>query len=286
MGRTFDTIRLDLHHPGYKISLFASSVIMARDGVVDHHYEGNNFHGAYASFDHLIPHATLDSYVLWRLAPGTIRLNENQGHGHLNEVTAGLLFKGKLPFHLDYDIEMDKQTGSLGPYSIRAWAGHWNAGRTLDFHGWNVRPFFEANYATGTKDPNSATWSTFDQQYPSSHDKLGFADLIGWRNIKQFRTGFEETLAKKWKIKQTYQNFWLATINDGLYSNSGALAFRPTNGAGSHVGQELDVIAECGAHRVVTWGFGWAHFFTGEFLNKVSPGKDYNYPFVWATYHF
>ena len=48
MGRTFDLVRLNLHHSWFRLSLFASSVIVARDGVISHHIEGNDLHGAYA----------------------------------------------------------------------------------------------------------------------------------------------------------------------------------------------------------------------------------------------
>ncbi|MBV9082269.1 MAG: alginate export family protein, partial [Acidobacteriaceae bacterium] len=44
-GRTFDAVRVDLHHGGSNVSLFASSVAVVRDGVIDHHNQGNDFHG-------------------------------------------------------------------------------------------------------------------------------------------------------------------------------------------------------------------------------------------------
>jgi hypothetical protein len=63
MGRTFDTVRVDLHHPGFRISMFVSSVIVGRDSVIDHHIQGNNLHGVYGSLTNVIPHATLEPYV-------------------------------------------------------------------------------------------------------------------------------------------------------------------------------------------------------------------------------
>jgi hypothetical protein len=33
-------------------------------------------------------------------------------------------------------------------------------------------------------------------------------------------------------------------------------------------------------------GFGYAHLFTGWFLNQVSLGKDYNYKFTYMSYRF
>lgn len=287
MGRTFDILRLDLHHPGYTVSLFSSSVIIARDGVINHHLQGNNLHGIYSSFSRLVPKAVFEPYVLWRVAPGNVKLNENAGRGALSEVTAGARIAGKLPASFDYNVEMAGQLGSLGPYSIRSWAGHWNAGKTLPNVAAAPRLFLEANYASGTGDPTGHTWSTFDQLYPSNHNKLGFADQIGWRNIEQVRAGAEQNVSRKWKFTETYENFWLASARDALYSTGGApVAQSRTGAAGRHVGQELDAWCQWLWRSTVELGFGYAHVFTGSFLNQTTLGKDYNYPFVYMTYRF
>ncbi len=287
MGRTFDTVRLDVHHPGLKVSIFASSVIFATDGEVDHHLEGNNLYGVYGSLTHVIPHATLEPYLLWRVAPGTVHLSENAGLGHLDEVTGGARIAGTLPLNLDYDVEMNKQAGSLGPKSIDAWAGHWNMGYTFKNMRSEPRPFLEYNYASGNKNPNGNTWSTHDQIYPSAHNKMDFADQFGWRNIRDLRIGTDEKLGRKWELTEILNNVWLATKNDAVYNNAGAISV-PANptASSSYVGTELDLVAEIKQNRHVTYGFGFAHLFAGQFLKETVRGKDYNYPFAWATYVF
>ena len=136
-GRTFDTVRLDVHHTGYKVSLFASSVVIADANGMDHHLEGNNFYGIYGSFTNAIPGSTVEPYVLWRLAPANAGLPETANRGHLSETTVGLRMAGKLPAAFDYEIEMDRQTGSLGANSIRhgldtgAWAERFEVSRRL-----------------------------------------------------------------------------------------------------------------------------------------------------------
>jgi hypothetical protein len=40
----------------------------------------------------------------------------------------------------------------------------------------------------------------------------------------QFRVGVEEDLTKKWKLKQAFEGYWLATSNDNFYASSGAIA--------------------------------------------------------------
>jgi hypothetical protein len=287
MGRTFDAVRLDLHHPGYQLSFFASSVIVARDGVVDHHLAGNNLHGIYTSFSHLIPHATVEPYVLWRVAPAGVHLNENAGLGALNEVTAGIRWAGSLASNFDYELEMDKQTGSLATRSISAWAGHASVGRTFSVGNVNLRPFVEAIYASGTDNPTGERWGTFDPIYPSSHDKLGFADQIGWRNIREFRTGINEKLNKRWTLKQSYESFWRASIRDGLYATSGALIVpAPALSAARHVAQEIDLSSEVRWTDFLSMGFGYAHIFSGAFLKQTIAGRDFDYPYAFATYKF
>jgi hypothetical protein len=286
-GRTFDTVRVDLHRPGVKVSIFASSVIFATDGVIDHHLQGNNLYGIYSSFTSIIPHATFEPYILWRVAPGNVHLSENAGLGHLSEITGGARLAGTLAPSFDYDIEMNKQTGSLGPKSIDAWAGHWNLGYTFEDALGKPRAFGEYNYASGNKNPNGSTWGTHDQIYPSAHDKMDFADQFGWRNIEDLRGGLNEKLGAKWELTQMFDDLWLAAKSDAVYNNAGAIAVAAHPGATSrHLGAELDLIAEYKQDRHITYGFGFAHIFTGKFLNEATTGKDYNYPFAYGTYIF
>jgi hypothetical protein len=283
-GRAFDVVRLDLHHPGFNVSTFASSVVIARDGVIDHHLEGDNLYGIYSAFDRLVPKSHIEPFVFWHVTPGNVKLVENAGRGALNEVTAGARWAGKLPGQFDFDVEMAKQVGSLGPDSISSWAGHWLVGRKFEAKG-KPRPFLESNYASGTKNPSSTNWGTFDQLYPSAHDKLDFADQVGWRNIEQVRTGAEESLGRKWKLKQTYESFWLASEKDALYTASGAPVVQSLSGtAGKHVGQELDFVAVYTFNSALETGFGYANLYPGRFLDTLTPGKDYTYPWFYLTY--
>ena len=287
MGRTFDAVRLDVHQTGYKVSLFASSVVVGADGALDHHLQGNNLYGIYGSFKNAIPKATVEPYVLWRVAPANAGLPETAGRGHLSETTLGLRVAGALPAGFDYDIEMDRQTGSLGPNSIRAWAGYWSLGRTFRTVSTAPRIFLESNYASGSRNPSGHTWGTFDQIYPSNHDKLEFADQFGRKNIQQVRVGAEETIGKKWRLRQTYEDLWLATTHDALYASSGAIAISADpNATSRHIGQEVDLTAQYQVNTGISVGFGYGRLFPGRFLKAASPGKNYSYPFVYLTYRF
>ena len=94
VGRTFDVARVDIHHPGYEVAVFGSSVVPGSNSFLHRAIPGNNLYGVYASFQNIIPRVTFEPYVLWRLAPGNFGLPETVGRGHLNEVTIGLHVKG------------------------------------------------------------------------------------------------------------------------------------------------------------------------------------------------
>jgi Alginate export len=286
VGRTFNAVRVDLHHSDNKVSVFASSVVPGDSADLHNGLPGNNLYGAYGSFQKIIPKATFEPYVLWRVAPANSALPETLGRGHLNEVTIGLRVKGTLPADTDYETEFDGQTGSLGASSIRAWAGYAGVGKTFRKSAAAPRVFIEGNYASGTKNPAGHDWNTFDQVYPSNHDKLGFADQIGRRNLVQFRIGVEEELTKKWKIKQAVEGYWLATSNDNLYASSGAIVLGARPGASRHIGNELDLVAEYQLNKGLTFGFGYARLFAGQFLKTTTQGHDYGYAYAFFQYNF
>src|SRR6267142_2696629 len=286
VGRTFDVARVDLHHPRYEVAVFASSVVPGSNTFLHRAIPGNNFYGIYGSFKNIVPRATFEPYVLWRLAPGNSALPETVGRGHLNEVTIGLHLKGTLPAEFDYDTEFDGQTGSLGVYSIGAWAGYASLGKTFRKVAAAPRVFIEGNYASGTKNPAGRDWNTFDQLYPSNHDKYGFADQVGRRNLVQFRVSVEEEPSARWKIKQSFESYWLATTHDNLYASSGAIAVLARPGASPYIGDELDLVAEYQWGRGLNFGFGYAHLFSGAFLKATTPGHDYSYAYAYFQYNF
>jgi alginate export protein len=146
--------------------------------------------------------------------------------------------------------------------------------------------FLEGNYASGTKNPNGHEWNTFDQIYPSNHDKLGFADEVGRRNLVHFRTRVEEEPTKKWKLKQQFESYWLATSNDNFYASSGAITVAAHPGASRHIGNELDLVAEYELNKGLNFGFGYARMFAGQFLETTTPRHDYSYPYAYFEYNF
>jgi Alginate export len=72
VGRTFNVARLDLHHSDDKVSVFAASVVPGDNTDLHNALPGNNLYGAYGSLQNIIPKATFEPYVLWRVAPAKL----------------------------------------------------------------------------------------------------------------------------------------------------------------------------------------------------------------------
>ncbi|MBI3695257.1 MAG: alginate export family protein [Acidobacteria bacterium] len=251
-SRTFDAVRATFRYKGYRLDAFAASVVNIRDGEFNKRLDGNNLHGLYGGIEKLVPKATLEPYVLWRLARGR------------DFKTVGLRWVGKLPASFDYGLEMAEQVGTTD-----ARAGHWVLGYTIKGAQYKPRVFAEYNYAS----------PRFDTLYPTGHDKHGLADQASWRNIHHLRPGVEVKPSPKWLLTSSYHSFWLVDPRGGLYTSAAnRIANLP---AGRHVGQEIDVQAAYTFSRQLQVAGGFAHIFPGAVLTKA-----YNFPYLMVSSTF
>lgn len=284
-ARTFDAARLRLRHNGVRVEAFTASVVNIRDGQFNKHLAGNNFHGLHGGLDYAIPKATIEPYAFWRLSPRMA--TETGARSNLNSKTIGIRWVGKLPRDFDYGTELARQTGSLGSDQVSAWAGHWLLGYTVSPLSIKPRLIVEYNYASGDEDPRDGIRGTFDQLYPTAHDKYGLADQVGWRNIHHARAGLEFKLGTASQFTGSYHSWWLASRRDALYTATGIqIARAPDGSAGRHVGQELDFQWLYKLSKQVQVASGYAHLFPGTFLKTLTPGKAYHFPYLSLTYSF
>jgi hypothetical protein len=264
--------------------VFAASVVRILDGEFDKSGAGNRFAGAYGSTTKLVKNGTVEPYLFWRR--DTNLIGELGSPGDLKQTTVGVRLAGRMPARLDYNLEMVAQRGSLGTDDVQAWAGHWQLRESLPGSG-AVKLTGEFNYASGDENPTDGVRGTFDQLYPTGHDKYGLADQIGWRNIQHVRAGFEVTPIRATPITVNYHSWWLAEKRDGIYtSGSVPLARIITGAADRHVGQELDVQVARSLTQQIQVAGGYAHIFTGAFLKEATPGASYSHPYVMVTYVF
>jgi len=283
-ARTFDGARASIRGKAVQLDLFATSLVRILDKEFDKSGNGNRFLGAYATTAALIPNSSFEPYVFWK-RDRQLR-TETGATGNLQATTFGARWVGQLPARFDYGVEMAGQSGSLGSDSIGAWAGHWQIRETLPGTS-PVRLTGEYNFASGDRDSTDGHRGTFDQLYPTGHDKYGLADQVGWRNIRHVRGGVDLPPLRKWALSTSVHSWWLAEKTDSLYAASGtSLARIATGAASAHVGEEFDVQVSRPLTPQLQLAAGYAHIIPGAFLQEATPGASYSFPFVMATYVF
>jgi hypothetical protein len=284
VARSFDAARLTIKQPFGQLDAFAASVVTISPDGFDKSGNGNMLYGTYESLTGIIPKQTIEPYFLWRQSTNVA--TKAGSLAALHQATAGVRVAGRLPSAFDYSTEAAVQRGSAGADDVKAWAGHALIGRSFAA-AFTPRAFGEVNYASGDRNPLAGPRGTFDQLYPTGHDKYGLADQIGWRNIKHVRAGLEMKPAAKWQLSSSIHDYWLASATDGLYSASGSRVARSITGtAGTHVGREIDIQATFVYSAQFQLAGGYAYLAPGEFLKNTTAGHGYSYPFVMGTYVF
>ena len=281
-ARSFDAVRGVFRHKKLRVDGFAASVVAIDMDDVNRSGFGNYFYGADAPLAVLPNGGVIEPYEFVRSSSNLT--TETGTPGDLTSSTSGVRAAGKLSSRTDYNLETVVQRGSLGSDSISAWAGHALVGRTIPVGSLTYRAFGEYNYASGDETPGDGIRGTFDQLYPTAHDKYGLADQVGWKNIHHLRTGLEVRPLPKLALTGAYHSFWLASATDALYNAAGAVIARiPTGAPDRHVGHELDLQATYTASPRIQVHGGYSHIFPGGFLKAATPGKSYSAPYVMVT---
>jgi hypothetical protein len=283
--RVFDGIRMTLGPESTHVDIFTSSVVVNDPVHFDNHAGGLTFHGIYGSLSKVVPKATIEPYLLWKALP--LVTSEEGKTGNESLFTYGARWTGKIPHGFDYAGEGARQGGYLANDDIYAWAGNIMLGYSIKAP-LKPRLSIQYDYASGDHQKKDGKIGTFDQLYPSNHGKFGLVDLVGWRNIKEVRTGIDFKPFSRLTAGLDYRKLDLASKYDSLYSSTGsALVKAPTGGAlSTDVGQEVDVLGTFQLRKNIVTGAGFGHLQAGSFLIQNSPGSSASIAYTYATYKF
>ncbi len=280
-ARTYDAVRIYYRLPRARLEFLMLSLAKVRPDDYNRPGLGDRLWGMYNTFNNFIPKGLVETYVLRRdqNRPGGFT-----GVGTIGINTFGGRAVGPLPAGFKYNLEGAVQTGHVGPLAHRGLAWYSAVSRTISAK-YPLDLSLEYKYASGSKEPGLRS-GTFDQLYAANHDKFGHADLFGWRNIHGFRSVDTLRIGKNLSLNFMYDNLWLVSARDSIYSLQGRPILRSVNGtAGRHVGHEADLFAvrRWGAMQ---FGAGFAHLFKGEFLKNTTPGVNTRYMYIFQSYSF
>jgi len=277
-NRSWDAVKVEIGTADAKVDLFASSVVVIDPAHLDHHRDGFNIHGAYGSLKHVVPHATVEPYLLWKTGgvsiwTGGVRVAAMPG-------TPGL-------HGIDYQAEFAQQWGSLGPIRHSAAAGYAILGYSTGKRNWS--PHFSAEYSHASGDPNpgSGTHRTFDQLLPTNHLFYGITDPVGWQNMNMARVGVDFKPHKRLQLNADYRELWLDSARDALYNVAGAAAVKPLAGnTARRIGGEIDWSASWAVSSQWKLGVGVGHLTAGSFLKQNTKGSGQTFPYLFAQYSY
>ena len=288
VSRTYDHTRVYWRLPKVVFEALLVSPVKVRIGEFNKPVLGDRIWGTYNVVSNYYKKNNVEGYVLRREQnrEGGFTLGSRlDGTDKLGITTVGFRASGPVAPGLTYGVEGAFQRGMVGPAALSsdAWAANlirkWTfAKRTLEISG-------EYKYASGTDNPDDPKHTnTFDQLYGAYHDKYGHQDLFGWRNIRTGRFLATLGVTKRLAVNFMYDSYWLASAKDGLYNGSGKVIVRSATGtAGRHVGEEPDVYATY-KYQHFTFGAGYGHFFSGQFIKNTTPGVGPGYVYIFHSY--
>lgn len=216
----------------------------------------------------------------------------------------GVRIDGKVPNldAIDYTIESHVQVGNYGTKDQEAWAFAGKTGYTFKNVAWTPRIGFEYDYASGDSDPTDATHETFDNLYPTNHWQgiYGFADLVSWQNMHDFRAQVKVSPTKKLTAQVDYHYFMLAEENDGWYLANGTLATprtpiglpgTPSGKSGydtsdDQLADEIDLTVSYDLYKNVKILAGYSWFGAGDWIENNIGDVDTSWGYLQTTVTF
>lgn len=315
IGRVFDAAKVRWQNEWFAADLFTSRLVIPEDHVFNVSNDYELFSGLYATTTK-IPKHTLDFFVLARNATPQSPLAEPRpqvGQAGARDVySVGMHLKSK-PGELgpwDYAVDAVGQFGNFRDVRAgapterlehRAYAFIAQGGYTFTDVPTTPRLGLEYALASGDSDPTDGTHGTFDNLYPTNHKFYGYADFVSLQNVHDVRAILQAKPTKRSSVAIEGHAFWLADTSDNFYNVAGAPrgGVTATNGAGyginpandSFVGTEIDLIAGYALTRYAQLEAGYAHFFTGDYINESLAGaafgsRDANYFYAQVTLNF
>ena len=284
-GREHDAVRAaytNVEH-GLKVEVIKANLVLVDPTRFDRDIPREHWYAVYASDKKLIPKASVEPYYLLKTTWNT--KGELGGLGDTYVLTLGMRVKGAAPGLIDYEVEVDKQVGHYATDPISAFAGAYvSAGGPPPWTG-------SPGSASSTTMPRETIITKTAIVRPSTicicgHGYYGFADQVGWKNIRSARAGFDFSASKKLQLRFDVLDDFLDATQDSLYNIGGVAKFTDRNATSSHIGEEADITVTFQATRNMKFQAGYSHIFPGLFLKEATKGSSYSAPYVMWTKNF
>jgi hypothetical protein len=282
---SFDGVRTSLHAASWDIDVFATKPVANKPGIMDDPAQaGTWFWGIYSGRPvEVSGHpAQFDLYYLGLdRNPATF----NQGKAHETRHTLGArIWNLKGAWH--YDAEGMFQFGSFGAGSIRAWRIASDTSFGFDSVRWQPRIGFEADVASGDRDPGNPSLQTFNALFQSG-TYSGRAQILGPANTIRLEPSIKATPRPGVSVSAGWGIYWRESIHDGLYGIAGNLLVPGGTTFARFEGTRPIVELDWQASRHLSVHLNYIYVFNGPFGQAAIHGtSSMSYVSPWVTYEF
>jgi hypothetical protein len=168
-------------------------------------------------------------------------------------------------------LEAAWQTGERGPDPHRADAQSLRV--TWDIPSKpSISLGAEWNRASGDEDPSDGRSGSFDNLFPTNHNKYGLMDYHNWSNLREVNLFGSVLIRERWRLEVEVHDFRLDSPTAPWTAAGGALMGRDLTGAsGTHVGREVDLSISGGfkTRPSMKWLAGISQYDPGAFAKAV-----------------
>lgn len=278
-GRSFDGIRASFR-PGDAsyVDLFGARI---RDAAGTD--DDQDLLGVYAGTSRLLPESEVEAYALY-LRDGIERPGES-GRGDTGFATLGARIAGDRG-GFDYSGEAAVQVGRVDGDDLSAWGAALVAGYTFADLPATPRLGLELDHATGDADPTDGENGQFQTLFPTNHRHYGYADLVGWSNMRDLKAGLSLRPHEQLMLTGDFHHLELADSAGDWITTNGAVVRPGVPGAPTGLLDELDLVLTWQPRQPLTLQFGWAHVWPGDFIRATgeAPDADFAYAQLWLKF--
>lgn len=283
-ARVFDAVKA-IYSPWEWLQLdsFFANVVRNEKTTADTAVHSDDFYGFYLAYKKIKDHV-IDAFLFIRHTNDSSFVSERTGaRGDRVHYTMGNRLKGKKG-RVDYGTEYALQFGRQARDKVEAWAFHQELGYTFANTSGTPRFYAEYNHASGDRNPTDGTVGTFDNLFPTNHNKYGLIDFMSLKNMNNVMLGASVKPHSKVHMASEFHWFFLDAKESAWFNASGGV-FRAANvNADTQLGEELDLYATYAINKYFSTLIGYSHFFAGPFAQDTGGNDDAN--FVYAQLMF
>ena len=268
----------------FSLDLVAGSQVLPDPARMDRGKPGEHLYVAYSAFKKLIPDASIEPYLMTKT-----QANVKGKDGKSSSAATfypGARIIGKTRGRLDYNFEGVREAGNYADDSIAAWGyiggGGWVVAPSL----WKLHVSSDYQFATGNDGKKDGIHNQFDCLYGSQQPLTSLTGLFAWRNIENFRAGVDFSPLRKLTAKIDFRDYWLATVQDGLYNSIGTETVINSKAASNHVGEGAETLLVYALNGKTSFGGGVGTLSPGAYLVQSRKTTGYTYPFFYFLRQF